>query len=76
MFNREEYWKNRKAGKRGQGSDSVAVPIEDYTPPDNAHLSFDNKGKIVAKNRAYRRQKFSLFPKSSQLRKKNKRKKK
>ncbi len=47
---------------------------QDDLPP-NAVLSFDNEGKVVVKNRAFRRKRMSLYPKSSQMRKKNKRKK-
>lgn len=44
--------------------------------PQNATMRFTNDGSMVLMNRAARRKKYSLFPKSSQLRKKNKRKKK
>lgn len=51
----------------------VEMSVDDI--PKGASLSFDNDGNIVFKNRAFRRKTTSLFPKSSQLRKKGKRKK-
>lgn len=53
---------------------AVEMSIDDI--PAGATLSFDNDGNVVFKNRAFRRKTTSLFPKSSQLRKKGKRKKK
>jgi hypothetical protein len=74
-FDKDKYWENRKEGKRGQGEVALA-PAKGVTKlPENAQISFTNDGSMVINNRAYRRRTVSLFPKSSQLRKKNKRKK-
>jgi len=51
----------------------IEVPMDDLPP--NAKLSFDNDGNIVLKNRAFRRKPTKMHLKSSQLRKKGKRKK-
>lgn len=78
-FDKEAYWANRRSGNRGQLSDVAkeVVKQHEYTAdnlPPGAKLSFGEDGTLVVKNRAYRRQKTRIFPKSSQLRKKNKRK--
>lgn len=56
------------------------IKPEDYLASNiinsGVHMGFDNDGNVVMKNRAYRRRKISLFPKSSQLRKKKPRKNK
>lgn len=57
---------------RGQGEESTPVK----TTPSNAQISFTNDGTLVINNRAYRRQRTSLFPKTRQLRKKKPRGKK
>lgn len=71
-FDKELYWKNRQDGKRGQGV-VEKLPANAITP-DNARIGFTNDGELVAKNRAFRRQTTRLALKSSQLRKKKKRK--
>lgn len=74
-FDKDKYWENRKSGKRGQGEESSAPVPGSKTIPADANLAFTNEGTMVINNRAYRRYRPSLFPKSSQLRKSNKRKK-
>jgi len=77
-FDKDKYWENRKAGKRGQGVDKSAPAKGTSHIPSDANIVFTNEGTMVINNRAYRRQllKQSLHPKSSQLRKKKQRKKK
>lgn len=70
-FDKKEYWKNRKDGKRGQG-ELEKLPSNAIT--QTGTIGFTNSGEMVMKNRAYRRTTVSLFPKSSQLRKKKVRK--
>lgn len=71
-FDKDKYWANRKEGIRGQGK--PATPLSENVVPETQAIGFTNDGKLIVKNRAYRRQAVSLYPKSSQLRKKNKRK--
>lgn len=88
IFDKILYWKNRnntvtvkdKDGKdveqrrpiRGQG----VVPKPKRVEKDSGvSIGFDNEGHMVAKNRAFRRRRVSLSLKTSQLRKKGKRKK-
>lgn len=74
-FDKDKYWENRKAGRNGTYVEPTKVKkVEQDEIPKGATLSFDNDGNMVIKNRAYRRQRVRLYPKSSQLRKKNKRK--
>jgi hypothetical protein len=56
---------------RGQGDKPSPVG----SIPNPAAVSFTNDGKLVINNRAYRRQRDSLFKKSRQLRKKHSRSK-
>lgn len=72
-FDKETYWKNRKDGKRGQGVDVTVAPAT--IAPDTATVGFTEDGQLTIKNRKFRRTNVRLFPKSSQLRKKGKRKK-
>ena len=73
-FNKEEYWKNRQEGKRGQGVDVTVAPAP--VVPDTATIGFTEDGHLTIKNRAFRRTNTRISPESSQLRKKGKRKKK
>lgn len=66
--------KHNKTPEESKG-ETVDGKIDINDLPPNAVMSFDNDGNIVVKNRAYRRNFVSLYPKSSQLRKKGKRKK-
>lgn len=52
-FDKKEYWKNRKDGKRGQGEEKkpVVVPNTD----GNVEMGFDENGRLVAKTRAWKR---------------------
>lgn len=69
-FDKDEYRKNREEGKRGQGNDTSDVV--GMTPAD-VEIGFSNNGKMVVKNREYRRQRYSL-PTSKQSNKRKKRK--
>jgi hypothetical protein len=71
-FNKDKYRENREQGVRGQGE--VAAPTSQQEVPEGAKITFGNDGTMVVKNRAYRRQAVRMHKKSSQLRKKNKRK--
>lgn len=90
VFDKDKYWENRnntvkvkdadgnekevRKPLRGQGP--KAILSTEAKPSGDVPVSFGNDGTLVMKNRSYRRQKISLYPKSSQLRKKlNKRKK-
>jgi hypothetical protein len=73
MFDKDKYRENRDKGIRGQGATPVPIASADSIP-DGAKVSFGNDGTMVVKNRAYRRQSVRMSKKSSQLRKKNKRK--
>lgn len=73
MFDKDKYRENRAKGVRGQGETPVPTPTKQEVP-DGAVVSFGNDGTMVVKNRAYRRQSVRMTKKSSQLRKKNKRK--
>lgn len=73
-FDKEKYWENRKAGKNGTTVELTKKQVEQASVPEGATLTFDNDGSMVVKNRAFRRTKERLYPKTSQLRKKNKRK--
>lgn len=73
-FDKQKYWDNRKDGKRGQGVDITVAPAP--AVPDSAVIGFSDDGKLIVKNRAFRRQRTKIHSKSSQLRKKGKRKKK
>jgi hypothetical protein len=56
-FDKDKYWENRKAGKRGQGT----IPRPKTVDTDNgAERGFDNDGNIIIKNRAYRRRRIRL----------------
>lgn len=55
--------KNKKA------DEASLVQLADDVLPPGAHLSFDNDGNIVIKNRAYRRQR-SKLPGANQYTKK------
>lgn len=59
--------------QKGQTVDPK-LSIDDL--PKGSIMRFDNNGNIVVMNRAARRKRARLAPKSSQLRKKGKRKKK
>jgi hypothetical protein len=52
---KQEYWANRKQGKRGQG-DAPKLTKQIKTP-DDVTIGFDNNGNMVAKTRAMRRRK-------------------
>lgn len=78
-FDKNEYWKNRKEGKRGQSVETSVTELADATLPQGANVGFDNDGNMVLRNRAYRRKPMRLpveKPKLSQKAKKKLRKKK
>ena len=58
-FDKDKYWENRKAGKRGQG-ELPKAPAPKQSPTDTAERGFDNNGNMIVKNRAYRRRKIRL----------------
>lgn len=66
-FDKELYWKNREAQKRGQGDKSKPKVIRDEN--SKAEIGFDNQGNMIAKTRSYRRRKIKL-PGSSMFTKK------
>jgi hypothetical protein len=66
MFSKEEYWKNRKAGKRGQGEYPKTVADARVTTPGNF---VSNGGSMINVNRAAARQK---SPSDPQLTKRSK----
>lgn len=69
-FDKEAYWKRREENKRGQGAeDKSIVGIKS----SEVSIGFTNDGTLVAQNRAWRRQKYSL-PTSKQTKKRKKRK--
>jgi len=71
-FDKKLYWSNRNSGKRGQGE--VPKIPQNSIVPDTATVGFTNDGQLIIKNRAFRRKNTKIAPKSSQLRKKGKRK--
>lgn len=56
-FDKDKYWENRKAGKRGQGTIPKARVVDTQ---NDAERGFDNDGNVIIKNRAYRRRKLKL----------------
>lgn len=68
-FDKEKYWKDRKDGKRGQGEEKKL-----RAKPSDAEIGFSSDGSMIIKNRAWRRQKYSL-PGTSPTKKKVNRKK-
>jgi hypothetical protein len=52
---KQEYWKNRKAGNRGQGIKAKLMKV--FKTPKDIVMGFDNNGAMVAKTRAVRRKK-------------------
>ena len=89
IFDKKKYWdrRNNATTKKGKDGDDVtlirplrgqgdpAVIQSDPKPSGDASIGFGNDGTLITKNRFYRRTNDRIYPKSSQLRKKNKRKK-
>jgi hypothetical protein len=90
IFDKDKYWANRNNTVKTKDADDneieVAKPLRGQgvktpvssgvKPSTSATLGFSNEGQVITINRFFRRQKERLFQKSSQLRKKNKGKKK
>lgn len=73
-FDKEDYWKNREQGKRGQDGGTATKHIGVSYAPIEARITFADDGGLVISNRAHRRRKEKFNLSSSQTRKKQKRK--
>lgn len=63
MFNKEEYWKNREEGKRGQGDEDISLPT--LIKPSGITITFNDVGQMVVQNRKYRRTSISINDKKT-----------
>lgn len=57
MFDKKLYWKRRKDGKRGQEN---LTPEPVLFKESGVTTSFDNQGRMLINNRAYRRRAVKL----------------
>ncbi len=54
MFDKNEYWKNRKQNKRGQG---IEKPWNKVYKASEVQIQFDDKGNMISMPRYIRRNK-------------------